>query len=252
MGRKKGAVDAVRFLIESKTKIAVIVGIENDPYHKELLEMANKNKILFVLNERELYELIAKQDKRFNKVDLVISYLYSKRIKNPLIKLGKAGCINFHPAPLPDYKSSAGYNLAILENKSDYGVSVHFIDTEEFDQGPIIKVLKFPISKNENMMSLYKKTQKELFKLFKETIILFQSGKEIKTYENKGGLYLNREQLEKLKNVDLEKDDLDTINKKIRAFFFPPHTGAKIKVGNEDITLVNDELLKYLDKIIKK
>src|SRR3989344_6783565 len=105
MGRKKGAVDAVRFLIESKTKIAVIVGIENDPYHKELLEMANKNKILFVLNERELYELIAKQDKRFNKVDLVISYLYSKRIKNPLIKLGKAGCINFHPAPLPDYKS---------------------------------------------------------------------------------------------------------------------------------------------------
>lgn len=252
MGRKKEAVKAVRYLVNKGINLAAIVGVENDPFHKELSNTAEKYKIPFFLEESILYDLIKKKDSSINNVDLVISYFYPKKIKDPLIKLGKIGCINLHPAPLPDYKSSAGYNIAILEERKEYGVSAHFIDFEKFDSGPIIKVLKFPISKSENMMSLYEKTQEKLFKLFKEVIILFQSGEKIKTYENKGGLYLNREQLEDLKNIDLQKDSIELINKKIRAFFFPPYNGAKIKIDNLEFTLVNKEMLKYINKFIKK
>jgi|SRR3989344_6481824 len=251
LGRKNRAVEAIKYLIDKDIDIAAIVGVEIDPYHLQLSKLAEENKIPFFLDEAILYKLI-KSRKNFDAIDLVISYLYPKKIKYPLIKLGKRGCINFHPAPLPDYKSSAGYNIAILEERKEFGVSVHFIDSEEFDDGPIIKVSKFVISDSENIMSLYKKTQEKLIELFKETIKLFKSGKEIKTFKNKGGLYLNRKQLEELKTVDLKKDDLETINRKIRAFFFPPYTGAKVRVGNQDITLVNDKLLKYLDRIIKK
>lgn len=250
LGRKIGAFEAVKYLLKKNIEIAAIVGVEADPTHLKLSKEAEENKIPFFKDDSPLYTLI--KSGKMVDIDLVISYLYPKKIKYPLISLGKIGCINFHPAPLPDYKGSAGYNIAILEGRKIYGVSVHFIDSEELDQGPIIKIRKFPVSEKENALSLYEKTQVKLLELFKETINIFESNEDIKTYKNKGGLSLNREQLEKLKEIDLKKDNLETINKKIRAFFFPPYTGAKIKVGNQDITLINGELLNYLDQIIKK
>ena len=250
LGRKIGAFEAVKYLLKKNIQVAAIVGVEADPTHIQLSKEAEENKIPFFKDDSVLYTLI--KSGKMVDIDLVISYLYPKKIKYPLINLGKIGCINFHPAPLPDYKSSAGYNIAILEGRKNYGVSVHFIDSEELDSGPIVKVLKFPISEKENALSLYKKTQEKLLELFKETINILGSNEDIKTYENKGGLYLNNKQLEKLKEIDLKKDNLETIDKKIRAFFFPPYTGAKIKIEDQDITLINKEVLQYLDHIIKQ
>ena len=34
--------------------------------------------------------------------ELVVSYLYWRILKPPIIDIPKYGCINFHPAPLPD------------------------------------------------------------------------------------------------------------------------------------------------------
>ena len=48
-------------------------------------------------------------------VDVVISFLFPKLIREPLLSLGRIGCLNFHPAPLPDFRGLGGYNVAILE-----------------------------------------------------------------------------------------------------------------------------------------
>ena len=45
----------------------------------------------------------------------MISFLYWRLIREPLISLGRIGCLNFHPAPLPDLRGLGGYNVAILE-----------------------------------------------------------------------------------------------------------------------------------------
>lgn len=250
LGRKEGSIKALKLLIDNKFNILAVVGVSEDSSFDNLKNLAEDNNILFLPKEDKLYQLI--NSKQIQDVDLVISYLYSKRIKLPLIRLGKLGCINFHPAPLPDYKSSAGYNMAILEGKKEFGASVHFINSEAFDSGPIIKVIKFPITENENMMSLYEKTQKKLLELFKDTVALFQSTNKIRTYENKGGLYLTRKQLEELKEIDLERDNINIINRKIKAFFFPPYSGAKIKVKGQYLTLINEEMLKFLNKLLMK
>lgn len=252
LGRKDGALKAIKYLIDKKIKLAAIVGDRNDFVSNKLHDLARANRTPFLLDDESLYDLIKNNDKQIKNIDLVISYLYPKKIKLPLINLAKLGCINLHPAPLPDYKSSAGYNMAILDGRKEYGVSAHFIDSEEFDSGPIIKVLKFNIAEDDHMMYLYQKTQEKLFELFKDIIQLFQSGQEIRTIRNEGGLYLNRKQIEKLKEIDIKKDNLETINRKIRAFFFPPYAGAKINIKGQDFTLVNNEMLKYLDNILRK
>ena len=62
--------------------------------------------------------------------DLVLSFLFWRLIRPPLIDLGRIGCLNFHPAPLPDWRGLGGYNVAVLEGLTEWGVSAHFVDEE--------------------------------------------------------------------------------------------------------------------------
>lgn len=250
LGRKPGASAALRYLVDRGIEIKAVVAPENEDYTPRLSETAKKMHTP-ILNEKRLYEWIAKGDRGVCNTDLVISYLFWNKIKHPLIALGKRGCINFHPAPLPDYKNRAGYNTAILEQRKNYGVSVHFVDSEEFDSGPIIKVLKFKIDPvDETAHSLEQKSQDKLLGLFKTTIDLFLSKKPIKSTKNTGGLYLTAKQLEAMKTVNAREDSLEEINRKIRAFFFPPYSGANIKIKGQKFTLVNAEVLRYISKFM--
>jgi len=190
LGRKPGASAALHYLVDKGIKVKAVVAPQNEDYTPLLSETAKKMHIPVIFNDKRLYGWIAKGDKRVKNTDLVISYLFWNKIKYPLIALPKRGCINFHPAPLPDYKSRAGYNTAILEQRKNYGVSVHFVDSEGFDSGPIIEVSKFKIDPtSETAYSLEQKSQDKLLGLFKTTIDLFLSGNTIKTTKNVGGLY---------------------------------------------------------------
>lgn len=252
LARKPGAVDALNFLLKNKIQVAVLVTHPDEPARPALEKMARSRKILFFTDDAPLYDVIAKNDKRVRDIDLVISYLFWKKIRQPLIELGRRGCINFHPAPLPDYKSRAGYNTAILDQRPDFGVSAHFVSSEEFDSGRIIKVLKFEIDPQiETVISLEKKSQEKLLELFKKTMRIFLEKDKIPTKPNIGGLYLTAKQLDELKKIDVRKDSLETINQKIRAFFFPPHVGAYVEVKGQKFTLLNEETLQLIARLMK-
>src|SRR3989344_3732599 len=239
LGRKPMAYEAIKYLFSLGFSLKYII-LENPEYCYGT--PVNDN-------DTDIYQLIAKKDKNINDIDLVVSFLYWKKIKKPLIDLAKFGCVNFHPAPLPDYKGRAGYNTAILDGKKYFGVSAHYIDSEQLDTGPIIKVIKFKIDPDkENAHSLEAKTQKKLFELFKYIIDTTNKKTKFTVSKNSGGTYLSTPQLESLKLVDLKNDSPDIINRKIRAFFFPPYSGAKIEVKGQEYTLINEEILRYIKK----
>jgi methionyl-tRNA formyltransferase len=249
--RKKSALECVAFLVKNKIEIAAIVTHPADPAVLDLKKFARQEKILFFTDDAPLYKLIERRDKRVQNVDLVISYLFWKKIRKPLIELGLKGCINLHPAPLPDYKSRAGYNTAILDQRKSFGVTAHFIDGETFDSGKIIKVLSFPMNPaTETVISLEQKTQVKLVQLFKIVIDAFSKNKRIKLKLNSGGLYLTSGQLDELKRVDLSKEPLEELHRKIRAFFFPPHTGAYIEIKGERFTLIDQAMLDLIAKLL--
>lgn len=249
MGRKMGAVDALAFLQEKNVLITAIVCPSPRADGEALRAFARKNKIPFFVDDAKLYALIKKN--RFS-ADLVISYLYPKKIRTPLITFGARGCINFHPAPLPENKGRAGYNTAILDGEKTFGVSAHFVDSEKLDAGPIIKVLRFPINpQTETAFSLEKRTQEKLLVLFKDVIEKFLSGKDIVTRPNAGGRYLTANDLEAMKRVRLNETPED-IRRKIRAFFFPPYTGATLRIGGETFTLIDQSILDTLAELLEK
>jgi methionyl-tRNA formyltransferase len=55
------------------------------------------------------------------------------------------GIINFHAAPLPEFRGSATPAFAILNEIPEFGVTFHMV-SEQLDAGPIIHREAFPIS----------------------------------------------------------------------------------------------------------
>lgn len=79
--------------------------------------------------------------------DIGLMMHYWRKLRDAFLTLPKLGSTNLHPAILPEYKGTGGCNLAILEGRSDWGVSAHYVGGE-IDTSEIIDFDKFPISKD--------------------------------------------------------------------------------------------------------
>ncbi len=242
LGKGRTSAAGLNYLLGKNFNVVVVVAPDKD----ELSKFACKNKIN-VISDNELYERINKQQK-YNNIDLIISFGFWKRIKASLIKLPKIGCINFHPAPLPEFRGMGGvYNFAIYENIKVWGVSAHFVD-ETFDTGALIKVSKFSIKpENETAFSLRQKSHKALLKLFKEVIDLVSKDGALPRLPQGHGRYISKKDFEILRKVGTT-DTLADIERKIRAFWCPPHNGAYIELQGKEFTLINDKILEDISR----
>jgi methionyl-tRNA formyltransferase len=172
-------------------------------------------------------------------VDLVLSFLYWKRIREPLLSLGRIGCLNFHPAPLPDMRGVGGYNVAVLEGMSEWGVSCHFVEAD-FDTGDIVEVERFPVDPDTaTAFSLDLESQERLYGLFQRVLRRALADEDLPRTPQGEGRYVDRAEFEALRRVR-PGDDLD---RKLRAFWYPPYPGAVLEVDGRELTLVDEGLL---------
>ena len=173
-------------------------------------------------------------------VDVVISFLYWKLIREPLISLGRIGCLNFHPAPLPDLRGLGGYNVAILEGRDEWGVSCHFVD-ERFDTGDLVERRALPdrLRRDATAFSLDLESQERLLALFQRVMARALRGEELPRTPQGEGRYVTREEFEELRRVRPGDD----VERKLRAFWYPPHPGAVIELDGRLLTLVDERLL---------
>jgi len=239
MGKsKRSAVRALEWLVAQGVEVAAVVAPEPDrsAHPEQRLDLAAERRGLPLVDDTQLY-VAPPPD-----VDVVISFLFWKLIREPLISLGRLGCLNFHPAPLPDFRGLGGYNVAILEGLDRWGVSCHFVD-ERFDTGDLVEVDRFPIDSHaETAFSLDLRSQDRLLALFQRVMGRALADEELPREPQAGqgaGRYVTREEFEALRVVQ-PGDDLD---RKLRAFWYPPHPGAVVEVDGRRLTLVDDGLL---------
>jgi methionyl-tRNA formyltransferase len=238
MGRKHVAYEGLRYLLDKKVDIVDIVTDGIGWLSKEICNIP-------MVNDEHLYNSIKWLPSKYKDIDLVISFLHPKRILKPLIDLPKIGCINFHPAPLPEYRGFAPYSFGVYDCTPTWGVTCHFVD-ESFDTGDIIKQNRFDINPmEETAKSLQQKSHNKALELFKEVIDEVLEAGNLKGAAQKEGRDHSKEEFESLRRIKID-DSADEIDKKIRAFWCPPFQGAYVFKNNEKYTLVSDKILKGL------
>lgn len=245
MGRKKYAAEMLQWTVD-KGHHVVLVCTDSQFPNSVTKETAERNGIP-VVNMEDAEQYVKEHPK---EIDLVVSYLYWRKIKTPLIEGPNYGCINFHPAILPDWRGTAGYNIAILNKLPEWGATAHYVDAA-IDTGAIIKTFKFSFDyRIETAFTLEKKTQAIQMELYKSVLTdVTEKGmlESVPQRENEG-IYISKKEMNDMKRLDpnnLGKEDLDT---KIRAFWFPPYDGAGFEVNGNYYTLVNREILKALQE----
>lgn len=244
MGRKKQAAELLKWTVEQGIEV-VSVCTDNQFENSPTTAMANKLNIP-VISMEEAEEYVNNHP---GVIDLVTSYLYWRKIRKPLIEGPNYGCINFHPAILPDWKGCGGYNVAILNKLPEWGVSAHYVN-EKIDEGGIIKVDKFAFDFNTaTAQSLEKISQERLVNLYKEVVLQVKDKGKLQTLnvDNTKGTYISRKQMNEMKQIKLEELSCEDLDLKIRAFWFPPYDGAYIEINGVKYTLVDK---KILDKLV--
>jgi methionyl-tRNA formyltransferase len=236
MGKnKRSAARALDWLVDEGCEVAAVVAAEPDRFtHPEQrLDLVAERRGLPLVSDDELYEA------ELGEVDLAISFLYWRRIRAPLIEGPRLGCLNFHPAPLPEMRGVGGYNVAILEGRRDWGVSCHFVD-EDFDTGDIVAVERFDIDPDAaTPFDLDLQSQERLLALFRSVLGTALAGEELPRERQGEGRYVSRAELEEMRRVRPGDD----VERKVRAFWYPPWPGAVLEVEGRELTLVDESLL---------
>jgi methionyl-tRNA formyltransferase len=238
MGKcKRSAARALGWLLARDVEVPLVVAAEPDELttSEQRLDLVAERHGLRLATPEELY---AEAD-QLEDVDVVISFLFWQRIREPLISLGRVGCLNFHAAPLPDFRGVGGYNVAILEGLQEWGVSCHFVDAE-LDTGDVVEVERFAIDPGrETAWSLDLQSQERLLGLFERVLGRIVAGEELPRTPQGEGRYVSRAELEELRRVR-PGDDLD---RKLRAFWYPPYPGATIELDGRTLTLADETVL---------
>lgn len=240
---KRSAARALDWLVAEGVDVTAVVASEPDRFTREeqRVDLVAERHGLQLVSDDELYAQPPEG------VDVVISFLFWKLIREPLVSLGRIGCLNFHPAPLPDLRGLGGYNVAILEGMREWGVSCHFVDTG-FDTGDLVEVERFPMDPDSaTAFSLDLESQERLFGLFQRVMRMAMAGEELPRTPQGAGRYVDAGEFERLRRVG-PGDDLD---RKLRAFWYPPYPGAVVEVNGRDLTLVDERLLAELADVYR-
>jgi methionyl-tRNA formyltransferase len=232
---KRSAARALEWLLCEEVEVAAVVASEPDAFTRDeqRVDLVAEHHGLPLVSPEELHAAPPED------VDLVLSFLFWRRIREPLLSLGSIGCLNFHPAPLPDIRGVGGYNVAVLEGMGEWGVSCHFVDPD-FDTGDLVEVERFAIDRDTaTAFSLDLDSQERLYGLFQRVMRRALAGEELPRTPQGDGRYVDRAEFESLRRVR-PGDDLD---RKLRAFWYPPYPGAAIEVDGRELTLVDERLL---------
>lgn len=156
--------------------------------------------------------------------DFIISVQYHEILKREHIRKAKEIAVNFHMAPLPEYRGCNQFSFSIANGDTEFGTTVHQLE-EGIDSGAIIQERRFSIPGNIFVSELYERTFKETLILFKDSIPRILSGDFEKTpqseYEGLRSVSTHyRKDIELLKKIDLSWNR-EKIERHIRATFMP-------------------------------
>src|SRR5580658_5463212 len=103
-------------------------------------EFGNAHDLNVLANEHHIPILNSLAD--LPECDIIYSVQYHELLKKEHIDKAGQVCVNLHMAPLPEYRGANQFSFAIIDDKKEFGTTIHCIDTR-IDHGDILFQKRF-------------------------------------------------------------------------------------------------------------
>lgn len=248
MGRNAPASRALTSAVDAGFDVVYVVGPAEDEGREYSAPGVRAHAESLGIETGSLEDLAARLEGGL-EYDLLISFLYWRKIPEPLLSAASVGAFNLHPGPLPGYRGARGYNFAIMEGANSYGASLHRM-TPRFDDGDLVSTTEVPVRADDSALSLYRRTMFAALELIDEFFRDTISGAIISSVPQEGDDgWASRAEMIELSRIR-SSDGAEEIARKARSFWFPPFPGATVKIDGRDFTLVESSVLKRVGELL--
>lgn len=172
--------------------------------------------------------------------DLGISVRFNKIIQDAAISSFRFGIVNTHGGILPEYRGSYCNINAIINNESEYGVTLHYLQSG-VDDGDIVDIKKVEITEDSSGFDLYRESERLCYEVVRDNIDALLTGTNKRVSQNdyiKDGHVCNsytRDETVKAKNLTGIQMDNPLWIRTVRAFDSPHHEPAYLEVGGKKV-----------------
>ena len=249
MGTPDFAVSILEYLIETTNVVLVVTQTDKEVGRKKELTFSPIKKVAVNHNIKVFQPIKIKNDYEIIKKlkpDLIITCAYGQILPKELLDIPTLGCLNVHASLLPEYRGATPMQRAIMDGKTQTGVTLMYMD-EGMDTGDIIAKLKCPITKEDNIGSLHDKLSLLGVQILKQELnnIILKTNQRIKQDNSKATYTHLIKREDELINFN---DKGNNIINKIRAF--NPYPLAYFKIDENEIKVIKASFIpKKTNKI---
>jgi methionyl-tRNA formyltransferase len=221
------------YLLQHQSELQIeVVGLLS----RQRKEFGNEHDLIPLAEENNIPMLNSLNE--IPPCDIIYSIQYHEILKQEHIAKAAQIAINLHMAPLPEYRGSNQFSFAILEDKKEFGTTIHQIDPR-IDHGDILFQKRFPIPDHCWINDLYELTFDASKTLFTDTLQHIVTGEyqpiSQASLEGQYGTSLHyRNEIADIKQIDLSWDAA-RIERHIRATSMPGFEPPNCLINNQKV-----------------
>lgn len=216
LGSKAIGAECLQYLLANQDKLNAKVIAVKTIERKELEDnisvssLAIKQQIPILKSLNELPEC-----------DIIYSVQHNEILHQSHIDKAREIAVNLHLAPLPEYRGCNQFSFAIMDEATEFGVTIHQIDSK-IDHGKILFEDRFSIKKDIWVKELFDLANEKGIALFEKTIAdIINENYTLKSFNPTAKSSLHyRNEINQLKEISPNLPQ-EEIAKRIRATAMP-------------------------------
>ncbi len=160
MGTPDFAIPSLRELIDAGEEVVGVVTQPDKPKGRGYELLPTPVKAFALSRGLDVYQPETLRDEAFSELlerlapELIAVTAYGKILPESVLNFPKHGCINVHGSLLPEYRGAAPMQRAIIDGKSETGVTIMYME-KGLDTGDMLRVEKCPIADNDNFEDIH-------------------------------------------------------------------------------------------------
>ena len=160
MGTPDFSIPSLRALVDSGEEIVGVITQPDKPRGRGYELLPTPVKAFALSRGLDVYQPETLRGEEFSELlvklspELIAVVAYGKILPEGVLNFPKYGCINVHGSLLPEYRGAAPMQRAIIDGKSETGVTIMYME-KGLDTGDMLLVEKCPINDTDNFEDIH-------------------------------------------------------------------------------------------------